>query len=270
MSVQWRRPAILAGWLMIAGIVIPDRAAGQGSALARSDVTMVFGYYGVSHGNSDRRLATAWGNTTFANGLGMHAEAHFMDREETAAFLAGGVSWTSEFAEMRGWLGTSTENAGILPELYARFEGALRTSAGTGLVFRPALTYRSFRNSAEEAAAEIEAAKYFPVGTGVFIFSALARATYTNPGDHVSASFGAGVTYAHPRSVSVGLNLEGGRASYDGLLAPGKLDERYFSVRPVVSFYLTENTELFGLMEYSSRESYDIFGGHLGLKVHFD
>jgi len=263
-------PVIAAGLLIVSSLFAPESAFAQGMQVTRSDITTVFGYYGVSHGISDRRFTTVWGNTLFANKLGVHAEAHYMDREETAGFLAAGVSWAGESTEVRGWLGTSSENDGILPELYGRVEGTFRASAETGLVFHSALVYRSFRNTAEEAAAEIEAAKYIPLQTGNLILSALVRLIYASPGDHISGAFGAGLAYVHPMNVSVGLQVEGGRAAYDGVLAPGKFDEQYLSIRPVVSFYLTDDVELVGLMEYASRESYDVYGGHVGLKVHFD
>lgn len=230
----------------------------------------VLGYYGLTDGNSDRRFATAWGNAHFANGFGTHAEAHVMDREEMAAFLAGGISWGGDFGEVRGWLGSSTENVGILPELYARFEASYRTRPEVGLVFRPAVTYRDFRNGARETAAEVEVAKYVSLDSAQLIFTLMARGVASDPGDHIGAAFGAGILYAQSGKVSAGLTVEGGRASYDGLLAAGSLDELYFSIRPVVSFHLSESVEILGMMEYSSRESYDVFGGHLGLKVHFN
>lgn len=236
----------------------------------RSDVTTVFGYYGVTHGLSDRRYATAWGNVYFASGLGAHAEAHYMDREEAASFVAGGLSWNGENAFLRGWFGSSTDNVGILPEIYGRIEGNWRSSAETGIVISPAATYRSFRNGAEEASVEAEIAKYFPLKTGFLILSAFGRALYVDPGDYITTSFGAGVGYAQAGKVSVGLSLEAGRAAYDGILAPGSFDENYFSIRQHVSFHVTERAEVVGLMEYSSRASYDVYGGHIGLKLYFD
>lgn len=245
-------------------------AADQPIAPIRSDVTTVLGYYGLTNGNSDRRFATAWGNAHFASGFGAHAEAHFMDREESAGFFAGGISWGGDVGEIRGWFGSSTENAGILPDIYARVEAAYRTHPNTGLALKPALTYRSYSNGAREVGAEIELAKYVALETAHLIFTLMARGIATDPGRHISASFGAGVLYAQNGKSSAGIAVEGGRASYDGLLAPGSLDELYFSIRPVVSFYLTDNVEVLGLMEYSARESYDAFGGHVGLKIHFN
>jgi len=263
-------PAFLAGLVILVGGGPLERAAAQESAIARSDITTVFGYYGVTNGHSGRRFASAWGNAYFQNGLGTHAEAHFMDREETAGYLAGGLSWNGDFAEMRGWLGTSTENDGILPELHARIEAVYRSRAELGFVISPALIHRSFRNGAEESAAEIQITKYTPFYAGSLIMSVIGRATLTDPGRHASAAFGAGLTYAEFQKFSIGLTVEGGRAAYDGLLAPGMLDERYFSIRPLASLFLAKDIELFGMMEYSGRESYSIFGGHLGVKVYFD
>src|SRR5690606_37264020 len=104
---------------------------------------------------------------------------------------------------------------------------------------------------------------YTPLNTGSLIMSVLGRATITDPGRHVSAAFGAGLTYAEFQKFSIGLTVESGRAAYDGLLAPGVLDERYLSIRPLASLFLTENIELFGMLEYSGRHSYSILGGHL-------
>ncbi len=262
-------PASLAGGLFIASS-LPDGAVAQNAGLVRSDVSAVFGYYGVTNGHSERRFATAWGNAYFGNGFGTHVEAHFMDREETAEFFAGGLSWKGAHGEVRGALGTSTANDGILPEFQARLEAVFRRHAELGLVVSSALSHRSYRNGAEDTSAEVEAIKYVGLESGSLIFSALARATLVDPGSHISASFGAGLAYAQARKFSIGIMVEGGRAAYDGLLGAGMVDEAYFSIRPTAAVFLTDQVELFGMMEYMTRESYSIFGGHLGLKIHFD
>ena len=263
-------PAVVTACVAVFAAAMPDVAAGQNLQLARSDITTVFGYYGVTHGNSQRRFTTAWGNAYFSSGLGAHAEAHVMSREDTAAFFAGGLSWSSDRAEVRGWVGTSTDNFNTLPEYFARLEASYSSAPEWGLVFRPAVTYRQFRNDTEEAIADIEIAKYASLETGHLVFTVMARGIVIDPGRHISGAFGAGVLYAQTGKVSVGISIEGGRASYDGLLGPGELDESYFTIRPSVSFYLTEGLELVGMMEYSSRQSYDLYGGHVGLKFRFD
>lgn len=265
-----RASALWAGVLVLALIISGERVAAEEWRIARSDIATVLGYYGVTNGNSHRRLATAWGNAIFDNGLGMHAEAHFSDREEAAEYFAGGLSLNGKFGELRGWVGTSTDNWGILPEFSARVEATYRSRAELGLAITPAISHRVFRNGAEDSAAEIQILKYASLPSGMLIFSAMARGTMTNPGEHFSAAFGAGLTYAQPKKFSIGMSIEGGRSAYDGLLAPGVLDEPYFSIRPAGSLFLTDSVELFGLMEYSGRESYSLFGGHIGLKIHFD
>lgn len=266
-----RLSAVSVGLLItIAGTAAGGEAAAQEWAIARSDISTVFGYYGATDGINARRFSTVWGNTYFQNGLGTHAEAHFMDREETAGYFAGGLSLNGQFGELRGSIGTSTENTAILPEFHARLEAVYRSRPELGLVISPAISHRAFRNGAEDSAAEILISKYAGLPTGVLIFSALARGTLADPGGHISAAFGAGLTYAQYRKFAIGFNIEGGRAAYDGIIAPGIFDERYVSVRPTASLFLTNDIELFGMMEYSARESYSLFGGHIGVKVHFD
>jgi len=192
-----------------------------------------------------------------------------MDREETADYLAGALSWRTGSTELRAWLGSSSSNVAILPELYARIEGTYWASPATGFTFSPALSYRSFRNGAEEATLEAQFAKYMPLDAGTLVLTAFGRATAVDPGSHISGSLGAGLIYTHTGEFSVGFHVEGGRAAYDGLLAPGKLDELYASIRSNVSFVLTDDVELTGLMEYSTRDSYSIYGGQIGLKFYF-
>src|SRR5690606_22495735 len=98
----------MAGLLILAGSGAGGGAAAQEWRVARSDIATVLGYYGISNGSSHRRLATAWGNTSFENGLGSYAEMHFINREEAAAYFAGGLSLNGKFGELRGWIGTST------------------------------------------------------------------------------------------------------------------------------------------------------------------
>jgi len=255
----------LLACVLLNSIAFADEKAG-----VRSEITTVFGYYGVTHGLSDRRFSTAWGNAYLSSGLGAHAEVHFMDREETASYFAGGLSWSGTSTSLRGWLGTSTGNDDILPELYARIEGIWRSSAETGFVVSPAATYRKFRNGAEEAIVEADIAKYYPLTTGYLILNTFGRVLFIDPGDHVTASFGAGVTYAQSRKVAIGVTVEAGRATYDGMLVPSTFDEPYVSLRPHVSFYITDKAEVVGLLEYSSRQSYDLYGGYVGLKLYFD
>jgi hypothetical protein len=232
---------------------------------------VVLGHYHVSNGFSDRTFATAWGNTWFAGGLGLHAESHYMDREEEAAFFAAGVSYNSPSFSLRGTLGTSSDNLNILPDLYGRLEASFRSSPETGWVLIPALTRREYPNGADETELQGQLLKYLPVGqTTSLIFQALVRGTWVSPGDHFVTTFGGGITYADYRKFSLGLAVEGGRAAYDATFGIGSIDEAYIAVRPSLSIYLTDKIEFVAQGEFSERESYNVMGAHVGLKFYFE
>ncbi len=145
-------PAVVTVCVAVFAAAMPDVAAGQESPI--SSVR----YHHRLWVLRCAPMATASGDLrqpgvthTSPSGLGAHAEAHVMDREDTAAFFAGGLSWSSDRAEVRGWVGTSTDNFNTLPEYYARLEASYSFAPEWGLVFRPAVTYRQFRNGTEEA-----------------------------------------------------------------------------------------------------------------------
>jgi hypothetical protein len=194
-----------------------------------------------------------------------------MNREEDATFFAAGVSYNTSRLSLRGTLGTSTDNLNILPEVYARFEATVRSSPETGWVFIPALTYREYPNGAHETELQGQVLKYLPMGQSTsLILQGLVRGTFVDPGDHFVTSVGAGITYAHYRKYSVGVFVEGGRAAYDATFGIGSIDEQYIAVRPSVGFYLTNSIELIAQGEFSNRDSYQVVGGHVGLKFYFD
>lgn len=237
----------------------------------RSDVQAIFGRYNVTNGFSDRTFETAWGNAYFANGLGVHAEIHNMNREEDATFFAAGLSYNKQSFSLRGTVGTSTDNVNILPEAYARLEASFRTPPETGWVFTPSVTYRDYPNGANETELQGQVLKYVPIGrTASLILMGLVRGTWIDPGDHFVTSIGGGITYAEYRKFSVGVVVEGGRAAYDATFGIGSIDEPYIAVRPSVGIYLTNSIELVAQGEFSDRDSYRVMGGHLGLKFYFE
>jgi YaiO family outer membrane protein len=255
------------GLICSIGAAVPVHADGP----IRSDLFTVFGHYHVTNGFSDRTFATTWGNAQFANGLGVHAEAHYVNREEEAAFFAAGVSHNTQSFSIRAMAGTSTDNFNILPEVSGRLEATFRSPPETGWVFAPALAYREYPNHAHETEWEGQILKYVPLGKATsLIFQGLARTTWIHPGDHFVATFGGGVTYAEYRKFSVGVTAEAGRTAYDATLGIGSINEPYVAVRPAVGVYLTDKIELVAQGEFVDRPSYQIWGGHLGLKFYFD
>lgn len=257
---------------MCAMIATPDVLHAQNtSSPYRADVMTLAGGLAVTNGFDDRFFASTWGNLWLQSGLGLHAEAHYADREETAGFFVGGVSWNSAITDFKVALGTSTDNVGILPETYARAELAFKSPPEVGWVLTPSATYREYRNTAEELALEAQVLRYIPFGPGSLILQGLGRATFIDPGDHIAPSYGAGLQYAEAKRFSVGLLVEGGRASYDAVFGGiGFIDEKYVSVRPSMSLFLTDRIELIGRGEWTDRESFTVTGGYAGLKLYFE
>ena len=236
----------------------------------RADTTIIVGGLSVSRDFDDRFFASSWGNLWLQNGLGFHAEIHFSDREETAGLFVGGASWNSKRLSFKVTTGTSSDNDSILPETYGRAELVLRSRPEDGWVVSPSITYREYRNTAEETTAEAQIAKYIPYGKGSLILQGLARATFVDPGDHISPSYGGGLLYSEPKSYSIGLFVEGGRAAYDAVFGVGFIDEKYVSFRPSFSLFLNDRVEFLTRGELTDRRSFTVIGGYGGFKIYFD
>src|SRR5262245_19267192 len=142
--MRWRIGGALATLTVAAAGVVAQFGSARAEGPVRSDVEAIYGHYGVSNGFSDRDFFTAWGNSYFAGGLGVHAEVTQMDREERATYFAGGLSYNTQGFSLRGTLGSSTDNLNILPELFARLEATFRSSPQTGWVLIPAVTHREY------------------------------------------------------------------------------------------------------------------------------
>lgn len=253
------------------GMIAAGPVAHAQATVARGDVQIVGGHLHVDTGFADRTFATAWGNVYYTSGIGLHAEGHYMSREDTAAFFAAGVSYNTERFSLKGVGGTSTDNELILPDAYARLEATFRTDAATGLVLTPSLTWRRYNAGIDEVAVEAQLSRYFTVAdNSALIVSVLGRSTTVSLGDTTGPAFGAGVTWAVYRSYAVGVSVEGGRASYDALGGAGSVNDRYVSVRPTVTAFLNDRLEVIASGEYTDRESYKVTGGFLGLKLHLD
>jgi hypothetical protein len=236
-----------------------------------SDLHVIFGRYNVTDGFKDRTFQTAWGNTWFANGLGVHGEIHHMNREENATFFSAGLSYNTPAYSIKGIAGTSSSNELILPETYGRIEASFRSDPQSGWIVTPSATYRGYRAGIDEGSVELNVSKYVPVAADAsLIFQALGRATFIQPGDNFAPSYGGGVSYAVYKKFSIGVLVEGGRASYDAIIGRGSVDEPYVSIRPSASLYITDKLELTASGEFTDRTSYRVDGGFVGVKMYFD
>jgi hypothetical protein len=260
-------------------LALPSAAVAQTSDGRHTEIGTAHGHYHATRGFSDRAIASLWGNALAQNGgFGVHAEVHRLRREETAGFFVGGLSYnTGPLAPsvfiFKGLAGSSTDKQMILPEVFARGEVAWRSDPVAGLVITPSVTYRQFRNGAHETALETQGLKYVPISDGTsLIFSGLVRWTLIDPGRHSVPAFGAGLTYSVYQRYSLGFDVEAGRASYNsisgGVATAATVNDRYYSLRPHASVFLSDRVELFAAGEYTDRESYKILGGIGGVKFY--
>jgi hypothetical protein len=247
----------------------------QGTAyaqsVARSDYTFLAGYLGVTADLHDRAFSTSWANTYWSNGVGLHAEAHGMNREEVASFGAVGVSYEANSTRVKGTLGTSSDNREILPSFYARLEGEIKSDPAKGIVLSPSLTYRSFRSGVDEVALQGQSSFYMPAANDAYwVIQLLGRATFVSPGEDWIPAVGGSLTYASYKKYSVGLASEIGRSSYETAQGAANFNENYVSLRPTASVYVNNQVELSLTGEYTKLESYEVNGVMAGLRVHFD
>ena len=240
----------------------------------RGDAYFYVGGLNVTDGFSDRWFLGLAANAYYSSGLGLHIDTSYIDREENAGFFAAGVS-TKLTPRIRAKImgGTSSSNEGILPEIYARGELAITSEPELGLVLRPSLTYRSFRNGVDEGTGQIEIVRYFrPFANGGFAVGQIgASGTFSDPGSNFGYELSAGATYVAPNIGTIGATAVAGNMAYDSVLGPSSLsvDNGFIGIRPVASYYLGENAELIARGEIMFTDFYDLFGGSIGIKFNF-
>lgn len=246
--------------------------AQTGKAPVESEYKSLFGRYNVSDGFSNRTFTSSWGNYYRADGWGAHVETHSVWREENAAMLAGGLSYNTAAYSIKGVVGTSTNNQLVMPEFYGRLEGASYSAPDVGIVFRPAVTFRSYRAGIEETTIEAAVQKYVPHGKDTtWVFQAFARTAFISLGNHNAPAGGGDITFAAYKKWSAGFAVEGGIASYsDAFITNASLSEHFVAARPHASLYLTDKVELFAQGEFVDRTSYRIYGAHVGFKIALD
>lgn len=240
----------------------------------RGDAYFYVGGLGVTNGYADRWFLGLVGNVYYESGLGLHLDTAYVNREENAGYFAGGISGELS-SRVRGKVmgGTSSNNMGILPEVYVRGELEIASAPEKGVLLRPSLTYRSYRNGVNEGTGHIEAVRYFPPSAnGTFWIGQLgAAATYSDPGSNIGWELTGGGTYVAPDFGTIGTMLVGGNMAYDSVLGASSVSvgNSFFGVRPFASYYLNDRAELIARGEIITTEFYNLFGGTLGLKVNF-
>jgi YaiO family outer membrane protein len=264
MLVRWCALA-LSAVLAVAGPVSAAKAQG-GFDIREASLMTLGGYYHVTNGFSRRLFGSVYGDVAFNNGLGIQAEATYLNREQNLGYFGAGVSYDilQEFTVRVGG-GTST-NGSIMPSwrLHAGFDYRF-----TDLTVSP-LVYRSqFRDDHVETGLEIQIAKYFSITDSHFlVVQAVPKILVSTPGSHWGPSLLVAVTVGTYRAWSASVAVEGGRMAYDSVLRT-PVTSGFVTVRPGASYNVTPNIELIVRGEYSHNNFYDIIGGFGGVKFLF-
>jgi hypothetical protein len=242
------------------------------------DITIAGTGLSVTNGFSSRFVAEEAANVYYS-GWGFHVDTSHDWREENADYVVGGVSYAvTPYVRPKILFGTSSENLGIQPQAYFRGEIEFQSpgSSGTaGIVATPSLTSREYRNGVKETVPEIDVAFYLPefADHTYFVVESKGLATFVQGVSAVGYELSASATYVSPKSGTIGAEFFGGRMVYDNTLCIVlcSVENRFYGVRPLVSFYLTGNDklELFVRGEAVATDFYNIFGGTVGLKTRF-
>lgn len=289
----FQRPGALtlAALIVIAGPVLPSAAADllpppppppageEGVVVApasplKGDIQVSGGAYAVDSGFSDRAFVALQGSLYEEGGFGVHVDTSYVHREEEAAFFAAGLSYAiSPSTRAKLMVGTSSENDGILPELYVNGSATVDFGPQAGVVVVPELIYRSYRNGVDEVQGQATVNKYFaPFQDGSYLVGSVSGSVnYVTPGDHVGWEAGASLLHVRPRYMSMGLGAVAGSSAYDNQLGAASIGVRndYVGVRPSASMYLSPDVEVFVRGEYLWTDFYELAGGFAGIKYAF-
>ena len=243
-------------------------------AALRGDVQVSGGAYAVSNGYSDRSFVSLQGSLYEDGGLGVHVDTSHTWREEDGTFFAAGVSYAvTPSTRLKVMAGTSSDNDGILPELYLSGSATVDFGPQAGVVLIPELFYRSYRNGVEELQGQATINKYFaPFQDGSYLVGSLTGSVnYVTPGEHVGWEASASVMHVQPRYMTVGLGAVAGSSAYDNQLGLASVGVRndYAGIRPSASMYLSPDVEVFVRGEYLWTDFYDLAGGFAGIKYAF-
>jgi hypothetical protein len=127
----------------------------------------------------------------------------------------------------------------------------------------------------QEVVPELHIAFYHPefADHTYFVTEVKATTTFVESVSAVGSEFSGTATYVMPKWGTVGAELFGGRMTYDATLCVELcgVRNRFAGVRPLVSFYLnhTDSLELYVRGEIVATDSYNIYGGTVGLKTAF-
>ena len=238
----------------------------------QSSAAVYAGALSVDSGFDDRYFGGGYIDHYLDNGLGVHAEASGVSREESAGFFAGGFSYAlNDSVRPKVVAGSSTSNDDVLPEFYFRGSVDVRSDSELGLVATPSVTYRKYDNGTKETVPGLDLAIYLPsFANGSYVVAqAIGKVMFVDPGDNTGYEVGGGASLVNPDFGSLGIVVTGGEMAYDSVLVANaaSIENDFVSVRPNLGLSLSDDVEFFVSGEYTHTDFYDIVGGFAGLKI---
>lgn len=241
-------------------------------ALAQDNgrASLTFGHLNVDSGLQDRSSVALTGAFNVSQETELLFDISRQEREEDATYVSAGVS--QKFGNKTGRLvfGTSTQNAGILPEFFV--EGGLTVDAGpqSGVLYTATASHARYRNGSDLTRLGGEVVKYHKPNQsgGYFITQANAFLSNANPGGNTGWEVGGAITYVSGQSWTVGASGSLGNSAYEAATRT-TVENRFWSVRPFVTYDLGQSTTLVMRGEYVDSDLFNIQGGSIGVNFQF-
>lgn len=232
--------------------------------------TLTFGYLNVDSGLQDRRSTSLNGAVAVSKETELLFDISRQEREEDATYFAAGISRKFGGTSARLSLGTSTTNTGILPEFFV--EGAVTVDNGpaAGTLFTLSGSHSRYRNGTDVTRFGGEAIKYYDPNEngGFFVTQANASISNANPGGNTGWEIGGAITYVSGQSWTVGASGSLGNSAYEASTLT-TVENRFWSIRPFLTYDLGESTTLVMRGEYVESDLFKIQGGSFGVNFRF-
>ncbi len=229
-----------------------------------SHMTAYSGFYQASDGYADR-FVTGIFTDLYQGDTGFHSDVLYVDREQNAGYAAFGVSHgVLGLGRVKLMAGTSTGNQNILPNLY--LSGELELQPLKGLIARPSVTYRHFRDGGSQIAPSLQVAQYISAGSaGTFVVQADGSAFFTKNGK-TGWSLGGGITNVRSNGLRFGVAAHGGFMAYDSVLGTD-VRSKFYGGGPNIGYRFHSGYEIFIRGDITTNKYYTVSGALVGLKI---
>jgi YaiO family outer membrane protein len=251
--------------LAISSPVLADEAP-------QSDVMVYGGYSHPTEGFSDRAYAGFFYNQYLENGLGVHLDGTYVDREEDGALGVIGMSAPLGVGvRAKVAVGASTDVNSILPKFVVRAELPVKLGS---TVITPEYSYREYRTDITDHNIALNVARYFNIvadAGGYYV--AQGRVAHSIVNEFKNTTSGSiGLTAVRKNGIQVGISGEYGELAYStivegvGIIAPG-VESDFFAIRPSLSVPLSQRVDFVARGEFSHNDFYESTGVMLGIKL---